>query len=154
MTLYEIDRQIAECVDPETGEIADAEVLDALVMEREAKIESVALWIKNLRAEAAAIKAEKDILAARQKAAESKIESLTKYLDHALGGERFETAKCAVSFRKSTETRITDESKIPPEYFTETVSRKADKARIKEAIFSGVDIEGAEIVTKLNAQIR
>ena len=44
MTIFEIDEAILECVDLETGEIIDAERLDALQMERDKKIENVALW--------------------------------------------------------------------------------------------------------------
>ena len=48
MKLYEIDEQILNCIDAETGEIIDADMLNALQMERDAKIEGVALWIKDL----------------------------------------------------------------------------------------------------------
>ena len=51
MKLYEIDEQILNCIDAETGEIIDADMLNALQMERDAKIEGVALWIKDLKAE-------------------------------------------------------------------------------------------------------
>ena len=59
MKLYEIDEQILGCIDAETGEIIDADMLNALQIERDAKIENVALWIKDLKAEAEAYKAEK-----------------------------------------------------------------------------------------------
>jgi hypothetical protein len=55
MTLYEIDDAILACVDPETGEIINPEALTALQMEREKKLENVALWVKDLKAEAEAI---------------------------------------------------------------------------------------------------
>ena len=58
MTIYEIDQAIMECVDLETGEIIDTEQLDKLQMERDAKLENVACWIKDLKAEAEALKAE------------------------------------------------------------------------------------------------
>lgn len=57
-TLYEIDADIVNCIDTETGEILDFDSLDALNMERDAKIEGVALYVKQLQAEAEAIKAE------------------------------------------------------------------------------------------------
>ena len=43
MTIYEIDNRIAELVDPETGELLDYEAFAELQMEREAKIENMAL---------------------------------------------------------------------------------------------------------------
>ena len=47
-SLYEIDFEIMNCIDFETGEVVDVEKLTELQMEREHKIESVALWVKNL----------------------------------------------------------------------------------------------------------
>ena len=72
--LYEIDQEILDCVDLETGEILDTEKLDALQMEREAKLEGVALWVKDLKAEAAAVKEEADKLAASIKEVGGEVE--------------------------------------------------------------------------------
>ena len=80
MTIYEIDQSIASLVDPNTGEIGDYDMFCELQMEREAKVENMALWIKNLNAEADAIKAERDNLYEREKAARNKADRLKKYL--------------------------------------------------------------------------
>ena len=114
-SLYEINADILACVDAETGEI-DADKLDELLIERNDKIEAIALWVKNLTAEINMIKAEEKALADRCKAKESKVESLKKYLDSALSGQKFETAKVAVNFRKSSKVEITDFTKIPDDY--------------------------------------
>lgn len=54
MTLYEIDKSIealVNAVDPDTGEITvDNDALDALLMERDTKVENIACCIKNLSA--------------------------------------------------------------------------------------------------------
>ena len=84
--LYEIDNEILACVDADTGEILDTEKLDALQMEREKKLEGVALWIKDLKAEADAVKAEADKLNARKKSLDNKIESIKTWLTVALDG--------------------------------------------------------------------
>ena len=55
MTLYEIDKDIQVLIN-EDGEIEDIERFDALAMERNKKIENVGCWVKNLDAEAAAIR--------------------------------------------------------------------------------------------------
>lgn len=86
MTLYEINKEMMECWDAETGELLDEARLNELQIERGKKIENVACWIKNLRAEREALKAEKDIFAQRQKKVENQIDSLTKYLESALEG--------------------------------------------------------------------
>lgn len=57
-TLYEIDEEILNCVDQETGEIIDPEKLAQLQMDFDKKVEGIALWIKNLLSDAEAIKAE------------------------------------------------------------------------------------------------
>ena len=56
MNLYDIDKAILSCVDMETGEIIDAEKLDELKMEKEQKIRNIACWVKELKAEAEALK--------------------------------------------------------------------------------------------------
>lgn len=53
MTLYEIDSAIMDCVDEETGEIIDLEKLEALNIERDKKVEGIALAVKNYAAEVA-----------------------------------------------------------------------------------------------------
>lgn len=106
MNLYEIDQQIAALVDPETGELMDYEAFTALNMERDQKIENMALWYKDLTAEAKAIKAEEDALRERRKAKENKAERLRLYLQNILAGEKFQTARCAVSYRKSTALNV------------------------------------------------
>ena len=60
MNLYDIDNAILSCVDMETGEIIDAEKLDELKMEKERKIRNIACWVKELNAEAEALKKQKD----------------------------------------------------------------------------------------------
>lgn len=64
-TLYEIDKQIMDCI-TENGEFIDItgdkellEKLEALQIERKTKIENICLFIKNLKADIEAYKAEK-----------------------------------------------------------------------------------------------
>lgn len=109
MTIYEIDNRIAELIDPETGELLDYEAFASLQMEREAKLENMALWYKDLTAEAKAIREEEKALAERRKSAENKAERLKTYLDEALAGESYKTSRVAVSYRKSTALEIKPE---------------------------------------------
>ena len=149
MTIYEINEQILNCIDPETGEIIDIDKLNELEIERDAKIENVACWIKELKAEAEAIKAEKLALAERQRVAENKAESLKKWLAYALQGEKFKTAKCSVSFRKSEVVEITDEglSNLMKEH-DELLTYKApepNKKAIKDALKDGLSVQGVRL---------
>ena len=159
--LYEIDADLeALCsqVD-ENGELLiDQDALDSLLMERTDKIEGVCLLYKNVTAEAAAIKAEEDNLKKRREALEKKKDGLARYLERALAGERFETAKVAVGYRRSEQTEITD----PDRFFRWAKRHKeflrmkdpdADKTAIKAAIKAGEKIPGAEIVEKKTMKI-
>lgn len=153
-SLYEIDKSIMECLDFETGEILDAERLNALQMERQEKVESVALWIKNLSADANAYKAEKDAFAEREKAALKKIESLKNWLSWALEGQKFSTWRCAVSFRKSEAVEIEDDCNLPQYLLNEKVTYTPNKTAIKEAIKAGEEIPGCKLVERMNPTIK
>lgn len=161
MTLYEINQAILDTIDPETGEIIDVDKLSELQMEREQKLEGVALWIKNLNAEAEAYKAEKEAFAEREKAAKNKAESLKKWLAYALNGEKMSTQKVAISFRKSESVEIEDEERVityaQKNGRDDLLSYKAplvNKSAIKAVIKTGKKIPGAVLVEKQNIQIK
>lgn len=153
-SLYKIEQEIMECLDLETGEILDAERLNALEMEWQEKVESVALWIKNLSADAIAYKAEKEAFADREKAALKKIESLKNWLAGALGGQKFSTWRCAVTFRKSEAVEIEDESMIPQFLINEKVTYSPDKTAIKAALKEGQEIPGCKLIERMNPTIK
>lgn len=152
-SLYEIDQEIMSCIDLETGEIVDLDKLSELQMQREEKLESVALWIKNLKADAAAYKAEKDAFAERENAAKDKAEKLSEWLTEALKGEKMSTSKVAISFRKSESVEV-DEESVPRKWLTKKITFAPDKIRIKKAIKSGLKIKGCSIVERQNIQIK
>lgn len=160
-SLYEIDATIMSLVDLETGEILDYEAFAALKMEREAKIENMALWYKDLCAEATAIKAEEANLAARRKACENKAERLKAYLSELLAGDKFRTPRVACSFRASKALVIQDEEQFirnmeQSQHF-EYLTFKAptvNKTAITNAIKAGQVVEGAELVEKKNISIK
>lgn len=155
MTLYEIDKRIIDLIDDETGEIIDSNLntFDELMMERNNKIENVALWIKNLRADAEAYKAEAQAFVDRKKAAERKIESLTRLLEITLRGRKFKTERVQIGYRKSDSVQIDKDAKLPDEYlrFREP---EPDKAALKKALKDGVEIKGARLEEKLNMQVK
>lgn len=153
MKLYEIDQAIMDLVDNETGEIIDIEMFNSLKMERDAKIEGVALYIKELKAEAEALKAEKMAFAERQRVAENKVESLKKYLAYALNGQSFKSTKAVVSFRKSQVVDIPDIYKLD-ENFLRYKEPEADKTAIKEAIKSGKTVAGATLIENTSVIIK
>ena len=160
MKLYEIPRAIEELIDPETGEITDEVALQKLTESFENGIEFLALEVKNLSAEAAALKAEKEAFAKRQKTAENAAARLKNYISFQLGGEKYKTDKVAISFRKSEQVQVSDEQAfmdwalVDGDSFLRYKDPEIDKAALKEAIKSGENIPYVTIVENNNIQIR
>lgn len=153
MNLYEIDNQILDCIDKDTGEVIDVERLQELQLERDKKIENVALWYKNLLSDAEQLKAEKDAFAKREKIAKNKAESLKAYLDSALCGGNYKTTRVTISYRSSEAVVIDDIYKLD-ENFVKYSEPTADKDAIKKAIKAGLEIEGAHIESRSNISIK
>lgn len=153
MTLFEIDGAIMDCVDSETGEIINEEMLDALNMARNEKVENICLWIKNLKAEAEALKAEKDAFAQRQKSTENKMESLKRYISTYLGGVPFKSTRVAVSFRRTESVEIKEGTTLPDEYLR-FKQPEPDKAALKTALKNGATIDGVSLVAGKSITIK
>ena len=169
MTLYDIDAAIlaieqkaSEIFDEETGEVTDIDEFeslkaqfDALQMDRKQKISNIACLYKQTLAEAEAIKTEKMALAKRQQATENRAESLKRYLDYALNGEKFEDARCKISYRKSEGIHFADDfnySALPPQFVKVTVDAK--KTELKAALKNGEEIPGVSLISKSNLQLK
>ena len=152
-TLYEINEEILNCVDTETGEIIDPEKLSQLQMDFDDKVEGIALWIKDLLSDATAIKAEKDKLAERQRVCENKAKNLKEYLSGFLGGAKFKTSRVAISYRKSKSVDVQDITALPEEYLKYS-EPTANKAEIKKALEAGTSVPGCVLVENSNIQIK
>jgi hypothetical protein len=168
MRLYDIENGIIEilergfndaCVN-EDGEIdfdLAQQFLEALEGEREEKLESIALYIKELRNESFAIAQEEVKLKNRRQAKEKKAERLEEYLKSSLlgfGSKKFETPRVVLSFRTSKAVVVTDESKLDKKYMKAKVVVTVDKTAIKDALDKGEVVEGAAIEEKQNLQIK
>ncbi len=161
MTIFEIDSRITDLVDPETGELLDFEAFDLLQMERREKIENMALWCKELTAETEAIKNEIGILTKRKQAKERRSLSLLSYIGRILDGEKFETPRCVVTFRRSKALQVENNLSVvgwcrengyedcivlePPK-----VSKKA----ISQLLKDGVDVPYVHFVERLNVGVK
>ena len=153
-SLYQINQAILEAVDPETGEIIDAEQLDALMMAREEKIEGVALWFKNLESDIEAYKAEKKAFEDRIAAAERRRDGLREWLTNALQGQKFSTSKCFVTFRSSKKVEITDENALSELFVRVKTVREPDKKAIYNAFKAGIEVSGACLVENRSISIK
>lgn len=148
----------ALCVDPETGEVNEDQLilLERLEMDRDKKIENLACLIKNLRADAAALKAEKDAFAKRQKQAENKAESLSRYLESVLNGEKFSTDRCAISWRKTNKVALNEGVTVYDidTHYLRMAEPELNKTEIKKALDAGVIVDGVHIETGMSMTIK
>ncbi len=155
MNLYEINQAILDCVDMETGEIIDEERLAELRLEKDTKIENVALWIKNLKAEEKAIKEEEQKFRQRRTAITNKMNSLKGYLREALGYSKFKTAKVSIYYQNRQSVDIADGldlSKLDESLVR--VSYEPRKTEMKKALEDGVEIDGVTLVTNTSVVVR
>lgn len=163
MRIYEIDQAIedliANAVNPETGElILDNEALDALQMERDQKIENLALYVKDLSATAKAIRDEERVLAERRQAIEKKSARLQQYLTYALQGQKFSTARVACSFRRSETVECSPEfiewAKKNDITLLRQKEPEVNRTEIKAKLQAGMTIPYTALVEKQNLTIK
>ena len=161
MQLYEIDKKINDIlenditVDEETGEVLGIEALDSLKMEFNKKIENTALYIKNIVAFAEDIKSEEKKLKARRTAIEHKADRLKERIKYFLDGNKFETPKCTITYRKSNKIIIDcDIEQLPEKFIRTNVLKEPDKSGLTQAIKEGQEIFGVSLQTVNNIQIK
>jgi hypothetical protein len=68
--------------------------------------------------------------------------------------DKIETPLIKISFRKSESVEVEDVNNLPALYKVVKVSETADKLKIKDAIKSGILIDGCSIKTNRNLQIK
>lgn len=164
--IYRLDEQIAQVIDsaydPETGELLIPEEdlfqkIETITADFETLIDSIVSDVKNLKAEAADVREEKQKLAKRQASLEARAERAKRLVAYLLKGEKWKNGRHTVSYRKSEELVVDDKFvewasinapgllKIEPEV------RKLD---VKNAIKNGTFFEFAHIEQKNNIQIK
>ena len=153
MKLYEINEAILECIDQESGEVIDEEKLEELKLARDEKIHNIAAYIINLRAEAAVAKERAEVFTARKKAAENKAESLQRYLERQLDGQKWSDADFKIAWRTSQATEIIDEEAIPVDYKI-AQAPKIDKAGLLRTLKMGKEIPGVRLVERQSMSVK
>lgn len=149
MKLYEYTDAVRDvidrgfCFDAETGEVMfDRENLDELRAAYEDKLEACALYVKDLQAEAEAIREEERRLQERRKVKEGKARHMKAYILGHMQGKSFETARVQLKSRASERVQV-ELDRLPSEYVTVKETKSADKLAIKRALQSGEDVPGA-----------
>lgn len=161
MSIYDdvltAEKLINECYDLETGEINEEQENQAKKLKAEILAQGLEKLCKvraNFKSEVEALKAEEKRIADKRKAIENKTESLERYI-HDLynlsGQDKVKAGTFTVSIRLSEAVKLADDFENK-EYGT--YEFKADKKAIKEALKSGLQIAGAEIVCNENLQVK
>ena len=159
MTLYELSEAMRNFdleIDEETGEILNGDELEMLQMDHRQKLINCVYYYKNVKAEADALKAEKQKLAERQRVAENKAEWMKRYIAADLQGEKFEPEEdvtVRVTYRKSKSVECEDVYQVPDEYLRYK-EPELDKTKVKKALDAGEEVPGCELVEKQNIQIK
>lgn len=155
-SLYEIDHEIAELFDSETGEIGEEALLrlTELEMERDQKIEGVACAVKNLTAEAAMYKAEAKAFAERQKQAEATIARLKKWLVDATGGAKFSSPRALLTFRSTTSVEVDEGAELPRSYLRIKEVAEPDKVLLKQVLEQGYEVPGVHLIRSQSVTVK
>lgn len=162
MKLYEISEHlqtlIDNAIDPETGEFDESlsGELDCLQGALEDKALNIAAYIVGMQRFSEALKAEQAKLAARRKSVDSQIDWLSDYLNHNLNNDNPIQNECVrISWRKSERVHLNvPDSEIDERFRREFTTYKADKDEIKKHIKDGGLVNGAELRTYKNIQIK
>lgn len=157
MNLFEIDQEIRNLVDPDTGELQDYEAFAALQMEKTRKIDNLMKFYKETVALANALVGEIQSLLERKQKLVKRAERLKQYLESVLGGEKYESAAGEVRYRRSESVEPDDgfiewAKDNAPEFLKS--EPKVDKTALKDAIKAGKNVEHAVLLVKTNMQIK
>ena len=160
MKLYEISDAIRAAldhidVDPETGEILNADNLHAVEAEASDKVEATALYLRELDAEAKAAKDEADRMIARVKSMQKRsdyIKSMLLEALHATG--KVKTARVTVSIRTTQAVEVSEGADLPEAFQTVKTTVSPNKVAIKQALLDGVEVPGCHLEARESVSIR
>jgi regulator of sigma D len=135
-----------------TDEVAEVlEAMDGLEVELADKADRIAHVVNGFRAMAAARKERAKRENAAAKALENKADRLTDYLSHCLtqvGVSELDTRDNTFKFKKLPAIAVIDnEDALMGDFLKEKTTITPDKAKIKKALQSGVDVIGAHLET-------
>lgn len=157
MTIFEIEAEIRNLIDEETGEVTDLEAIEKLEMAADQKRRNIICYYKNEASEAMAIRELEKELADRRHKHEKKMDSLLNLLDYIQQGQKFECTEGVVKYTKSKSVEQTDEMaflQFKDRFLYGTTEFKADKNAIKAAIKDGTEIPGWAVTEKNNISIK
>ena len=151
MTLYELTSEyldlLAMLEDPDVDEDLINDTLEGIDGELEVKADGYARVMRQMDADAKAIKAEEERLANRRKSLENRSAVLKSRLQQMMeitGKVKFKTELFSFGIQKNPAAVVIDEQYIEniPECYLIIQEPKIDKQKIKEDLKAGLDLEG------------
>ena len=151
MTLYELTTEYMELLamleDPDVDEDLIADTLEGIDGELEVKADGYARVMRQMDADAKAIKAEEERLANRRKSLENRAANLKGRLQQMMeitGKVKFKTELFSFGIQKNPAAVVIDEQyieNIPEEYLIRQ-DPKIDRAKLKEDLKAGKNLDG------------
>ena len=150
-TLYELTSEyldlLAMLEDPDVDEDLINDTLEGIDGELEVKADGYARVMRQMDADAKAIKAEEERLANRRKSLENRSAALKSRLQQMMeitGKVKFKTELFSFGIQKNPAAVVMDEQYIEniPECYLIIQEPKIDKQKIKEDLKAGLDLEG------------
>ena len=162
LNIYQIEQQYIALANQiiEADGVLDDELSEALQINQdqlEEKGRSYGYVIKKLDGEVDIIDLEIKRLTALKKSRKNTIDRLKETIKGAMelyDIDKIETPTLKVSLRKSKAVIVEDVEKLDKDYVSLKVTKAADKKSIKEAIESGVDVEGATLQLNKSVTIK
>ncbi len=164
LTLYDLTR-MQRCVldgmfavDEETGEVfAGAEGAEALGEALADKVDACACYLKEIEAEADAIRAEEERLAGRRRALRARAERFRDYMAICMQNareRRVETPRAVVSLRRTRAVEVYDFDALPEQFVNVKTETKPDRRAIGDAIKAGREVPGARTIERDSLSVR
>ena len=145
-TLYKLNEQYQELLNE----------LTQILISIEEKAENTAIIIKKMEAEEEMIKKEEKRLYARRKAIENRRKYLLSNLEDSMilqDKKKFKTEHFSFNIQKNAPSvKITDEEKALEHY--KRVTESIDRAKLKDDLKNGVELDYAELVQTESLRIR
>jgi hypothetical protein len=164
LTLYEIAAEyrtdLEKLADLDLDDQTLSDTLDSMGGELQTKAQSVACFIRNLEATAAAIKDAEAQMAARRKSLENRAGRVKDYLHASMKVAGVEKIECPL-FRLSVKhnpasVEVYQPELIPPQFMRqpEPPPPSPDKTAIKDALKAGQDVPGCRLMHGTRIEIK
>lgn len=160
VSLYELEQQYRYLLDDDASTPEDLEawnvLLDQMTGAIDVKVTNIALVVKQLQAEEAAIGEEIKRLQEKKRARSNKVDRLKAYMLEGMtlaGIDKTTDVRAEVRVQNNPpKVRIFDETAIPDSWWK--VKREPDVSKIKDALKDGTQIAGVSLIHEKGIRIK